>query len=231
MTKRLLLGLAVIVAAALVLTELVLPKVVGQMVAHGMKNIVASDRIVAQVSKHPSLAMLGGSFDTVDIAAYNAKLDKLTFKVLQLELTDVQLDRQRLLAHRDVSIQHVGGIDFSATLTEEELARYLNQSVKGIRNAQVEITPGQAKVTSSFSLGGIANVDITLDGKIVGEGQLIKFVTERLLINNNLIGSIGGNLLTNIPLVDLSKAPFGVSVRDIVMTDGLVIINADNRPH
>lgn len=230
MYKRLLTGLAVVLAVVVLASEVILPRVVGQLVAQGMKGLVASDQVTAQVDKSPATAMLTGSFDTVDIVAANAKLDRITFNQLQLRLQDVQLDQQQLLVHRDVRIQRVKDIDLSVTLTQDELARYLNQTVKGIRNAQVNITPGQMKVMSSFALGGFANVEITLEGKIVGAGSQIKFVTDRLLINNNLIGSIGGNLLTNIPLVDLSKMPFGVSVRDIVMTDGKVIINADNRP-
>lgn len=230
MYKRLLLGLAILLATVVLASEVLLPRAVGQLVAHGMKGIVASDNVTAQVAKNPAVGMLTGSFDSVDIVANDAKLDRLTFKQLQLHMQDVQLDQQQLLFQRAVVIQRVKDIDLSVTLTQDEIANYLNQAVKGIKNAQVIITPGQTKVTSSFALGGFANVNITLEGKIVGAGSQIKFITDRLLINNNLIGSIGGNLLTNIPLVDLSKLPFGVSVRDIAMTDGKVIINADNRP-
>ena len=44
-------------------------------------------------------------------------------------------------------------------------------------------------------------------------------------------GNIGGSLLTEIPLVDLNKLPFHVSVRDIVMENGKVILYLDNRSH
>jgi hypothetical protein len=123
----------------------------------------------------------------------------------------------------------VQDIDLTAVITQDELSRFLNQNVKGVKGAVVTINAGKVQVTSNFALGSLASLAITLEGKIAGDGQKLKFVTERFLLNNNMVGNIGGSVLTEIPLVDLKKLPFGVSVRVVNMEDGKVTIFADNR--
>lgn len=230
MSKRL---AAIILSLLLVLAvtgEWLLPSLLSQAVSNGLMDVLNSSQVVARLERRPALLMLGGGFDTITLDAVQAKTDKLTFSELHAVLTDVRLDMEALVSRRAVVLQSVGTVDLSAVITAEELAAYLNQSVKGIKNAVVTITPEKVQVSSSFSIGGFASLAITLDGKIVGDGQKIKFVTERFLLNNNLVGNLGGAVLAEIPLVDLKKLPFNVSVRDIVMEHGKVTLHTDNRP-
>jgi len=128
-------------------------------------------------------------------------------------------------------LQSVTDVDIIVVMRQDDLAQCLNQTVKGVKNAVVTITSDQVKASSTFAIGGFANVDVGLEGRIVGDGQKIKFVTEKFLINNRASGNIAGTLLTEIPLLDLNKLPFHVGVRDIVMENGKVSIYLDNRLH
>ena len=183
----------------------------------------------AQVLKRPALGMIAGSFDKITVDATDAKVDKIAFSQFRATLTEVQLDRERLYFRRVVVLEQVKDVDVMAVITQEEVARYINQNVKGVKNATVIMDKGKMQVTSSFAFGGLATVAITLEGRIVGDGQKIKFVTDRFLLNNAVAGNIGGALLAEIPLVDLKKVPFGVTVRDIALEQGKLTLYADNK--
>lgn len=227
--KRLLSILFLLLVVAFAAAETVLPRLVGDAVAQGMRAATGSNQVTAAVQKRPALFMLGGAFDKITVTALEAKIDKLTFRELRAVLTDVQLDRDKLWA-RQAAVERVRDVELTATITQEELARYLNQTVKGVHNATVAVTPGKMQVTTTYSLGGLASMAIALEGKVASDGQRIKFVTERFFLNNMPVGGTGGSVLAEIPLLDLKKLPFGVTVRDIVMENGQVTISADNRP-
>lgn len=230
MGKRLM-WIVLLLLLLVVASELLLPTVMSTVVDQGMKKLTGSDQVTASLHKKPAMLMLGGQFDSISIVADHAKVDKIVFSQMSIALTNAQLDMGKLLQNRAVDLQSVDDVRIGATIAQEDLAQYLNNSVKGVKNAVVVMTPEKIKASSTFAIGGFANVAVSLEGRIVGDGQKIKFVTERFLINNTLTGNIGGSLLTEIPLVDLNKLPFHVAVRDIVMENGKVTIYLDNQSH
>jgi len=228
--KRLMV-MMLVVLTLLVSSELVLPIFMSKIVNQGMMSLTGSSHVSSKLNKNPGFLMLGGSFESIQLLANHAKIDKITVSEMSIALTKVQLNINKLFASQQVELQSVRDIDIIVTLSQEDLAQYLNQTVKGVKNTVVTITTDQVKASSTFAIGGFANVDVGLEGRIVGDGQKIKFVTEKFLINNRATGNIGGSLLTEIPLVDLNKLPFHVGVRDIVMDKGKVSIYLDNRLH
>lgn len=230
MGKRLLLALVVVLILVAV-SELFLPMVMSNSVNHGLKSLTGSDQVTATLTNKPAILMLGGRFDTIQIKAEHAQIDKIVFSEMSIALTQAKLDMGKLIGSQVVDFQSVGDVAITAVVDQDELARYLNQTVKGVKNAAVVITPDKVKASSNFAIGGIINVAVSLEGKIVSDGQKIKFVTDRFLINNMSAGAIGGGLLTEIPLVDVNKLPFNVNVRDIVMDNGKVTLYLDNHSH
>lgn len=229
MGKRLLMFFLAIALLVAVAAEFILPQATSLAVAQGMTELVGSSEIKAQVIKRPAVAMVTGSFDQITVDAANAKIDKIIFRQLKAELKDVQLDRQRLYLNRQAVIEQVGEVNVLAVLTQEEVARYLNQQVKGVKNATVSIDQGKMTAQSSFVLGGFATVAVGLEGRVIQDGQIVKFVTDRFLLNNSPVGSIGGIGLAEIPLLDMKKLPFGVTVRDIMLEQGKLTLHANNK--
>lgn len=228
MPKRL--SVIMVVVLVLILAEeLLLPRTVGGLVARGMVDATGTDQVVAEVAGRPAFLMLGGRFDDIRILAQNAQIDKIKFAELDATLRNVELDMGTLISRRTIVVKTVRDIDLTAVITREELTRYLNQSVKGIKNATVTMNGGKVQVSANLILGQLASLAVTLDGKVVGDGQKIKFVTDRFLLNNTVIGNIGGTVLTEIPLADLKKLPFGVEVRSITSENDKITIHADNR--
>ena len=229
MGKRLLMFFLAIALLGAVAAEFILPQATSLAVAQGMTELVGSSEIKAQVIKRPAVAMVTGSFDQITVDAANAKIDKIIFRQLKAELKGVQLDRQRLYLNRQAVIEQVGEVNVLAVLTQEEVARYLNQQVKGVKNATVSIDQGKMTAQSSFVLGGFATVAVGLEGRVIQDGQIVKFVTDRFLLNNSPVGSIGGIGLAEIPLLDMKKLPFGVTVRDIMLEQGKLTLHANNK--
>ncbi|WP_094603796.1 hypothetical protein SPSIL_042030 [Sporomusa silvacetica DSM 10669] len=211
--------------------EVVLPKVVSDAAAQGLRDLTGSKQATARVDKIPALFMLDGNFDRVTADVSEVKTEKITIRNMHISLRDVKVDIQSLLTSRKLVLEQVKDVELTATIGQEELAAFLNNSVKGIKNAVVTITPEKIQVTSALTVGGFARVDVRLEGRIVSdhENRRITFVTERFWLNNTPVGNIGGSLLTEVPLLDFKKMPFNVNVRDVVMEQGQVIIYTDNR--
>jgi len=218
-----------LVLAVVIIEELCLPWLVSSCVTLGMAEILATERVTVSIEKRPALAMVAGLFDRIAVKTENAKVDKINFAEFDVVLTDVKLDAQALIGRRQLVVQSAGDAELTAVLTQEELSRFLNQAVKGVKNAVVTVSDNQVKVNGDFGLSGIASVAVTLEGRIIADGQKIKFVTDRFLINNTLVGKLGGAALTEVVLADLKKLPFGVTVRTISMDNGKVTVYADNR--
>ncbi|QDR81925.1 LmeA family phospholipid-binding protein [Sporomusa termitida] len=212
--------------------EIVLPKVVSDAVALGLRDLTGSRQVVAKVEKSPAVFMLGGTFDRVSADVSDVKTGKLTLRNMHIVLTGVAVDMTSLLTKRALVLRQVDDAVITTTITQEELAAFLNSAVKGVKNAAVTLSPGKVEVDSALTLGGIARVDIKLEGRITGdrEQRSINFVADRFWLNNTPVGNIGGSLLTEVSLLDLKKLPFGVNVRDIVIEQGQVTIYTDNRP-
>lgn len=211
--------------------EVVLPKVVSDAVGQGLKELTGSKQVTARVDKTPAILMLDGSFDRVTADVSEVKTEKIIFRNMHVNLTDVKVDLKTLLTSRKLVLEEVKAVELTAIIGQEELATFLNNSVKGVKNAVVNITPGKIEVSSALTVGGFARVDVRLEGRIASnrENRQITFVTERFWLNNTPVGNIGGSLLTEVPLVDLKKLPFNVNVRDVAMEQGQVIIYTDNK--
>lgn len=229
MSKRLLLILFALAGLAIAGVVVFLPHIVSQAVAQGMQKVLNSNQVTAEVEKSPSFLMLDGQFDKIVLTARDAKPDKLAFSAMQAELTGVKVDMAELVSSRKVVLREVKQAGLTASVTQDELARYLNQSVKGVKNAKVLIQNGKVQVGGTFGLGQLAQMTVTLEGRVISDGQKIKLVTEKLFLNNSQVGSLGGSLLADIQLVDVKSLPFGVVVRNISADQGKLTIYADNK--
>lgn len=229
MNKRLFITLVAAVVIVLAGLTLFLPQIVSQAVAQGMRGVLHSNQVTAQVEKSPSFLLLDGQFDKIRLSAKDARPDKLSFSDMQADLSGVKLDMAELVSSRRVVLREVKEASLTAAVAQDELARYLNQTVKGVKNAKVTVQAGKVQVAGTFGIGQIAQMTVTLEGRVVIDGQKIKMVTERILLNNAQVGSLGGSLLSDIQLVDVKSLPFGVTVREIVADQGKLTIFADNK--
>ena len=228
MIRRLALLLVVLgtLAAA---AEFLLPAALSELVARGMARTLGTDKVAVTLENRPAIFMLGGDFTRVTAAARDAKVDRLVLSDARVTMTGVKLDMEQLVASRTIALERVKTVDLAVTLSQEEIARYIASSVKGISNVAVTVTPSRVRASGMLTIGGIAKVAVTLEGRIVADQAALKFVADRLVLNNAFARNIAGSVFSEVTLLEFAKLPFGVRGRDVAMEEGQVVITADNR--
>ena len=204
-----------------------LPSAISAQLVQVISRKVDSDNVKVNIEQVSIPQLFSGKIKKVTLTAQNAKLDKLIVSDFQDRLQEVEFDIATVLAGR-VEPKNIGDAVIKLAITQEELSRYVNESVKGIKNATVTITPEKIRIKCNFSVGGLLNVEVALDGKVAADKQKIRFVTERFSLNNTSVGNIGGSALTQIPLANVEELPFGVKVREVNMEQGKLVVEADN---
>ena len=230
MIKRFLLFLLVLIGITFAL-QLALPSIVSSFLENKMANYVQSDSIKIKAEKAPAYHMLVGNFDTITLDAKNTQIDKITFKSMHIVLNEVKLDETVLLQEKKAVLKEVGLITLKAILTEKEISTYLNANVKGLQNAIVSIeTDNKATISGELTIGGFTAVGLKLQGRIIKDGKKAKFMPEQFSINDKKVGDsiVKGNILSEITILDASKLPFNVTIKEIISEKGQIIINADN---
>lgn len=226
MGKRLFISVVLLALVLWAGTEVLLPALVAKQVERAMIGMLAAQQASAKVVTHPAVGLLTGRLSNVTVEATGARFDKLTVSQFSAVFRDLQVDPRGLLAAGTVQVQHLGGLDATFVFNDQDLAAYLNQTVKGFKNITVTSSPNQVQVTGQLA-AGLASLQVTLDGRVVGEGTQLKFVTERFLLNGTAIAGGGGSrMLAEIPLADLSRVPFPLAIREVVMDQGRVVVRA-----
>lgn len=226
MGKRLFFTVILLILVLWAGTEVLLPALAAKQVERAMTDTLTAQRVSAQVESHPAVALLVGRLGTVTVDAVGAHFDKLPVSQMSAVFRDLVVEPRALLTARTVQIQHLGGFDANFVFSAEDLAAYLNQTVKGFKNIAVVVTANHVQVTGQFA-AGVVPLRLTLDGRVVGEGTQVKFVTERFLLNDTVVaGSWGGRGLAEIPLADLGRLPFPLTIREVVMDQNRVVVRA-----
>ncbi len=218
-----------IIILFLVFGQYFIPKLVSDMIGKSVATLTNADKVDIEVNKNPALLMLNGQFDDIIIKAERAKTDKVVFDQFDINLHNVHIDMGNLMKTHQLTNASIEDVAIHAYVSQEELANTINKSVKGAKDAKVEITPEQVKVFSLLNIGGLINAQIRLEGTIVGEAGKIVFKTEKFHIDNGIIGNFSGKLFTDLVLLDLDKLPFNVEVKSVVLEQGRAVIVADNR--
>ncbi len=212
----------------LAFSQILLPLAISEVIGVAMTKLTSADKVEARADKSPAIMMLAGNFDTISVKAFGAKTDKVVFDEFDINLSNIDVDMGSLIQNRTLTMKSVEDVTVKAVISEAELARTINQTVKGTKNAEVSITPEKVTATSMLSMGGLVNAKVILEGKFVSTDNAIIFHTEHFQVNNSIMGKFGGALLTDITLVDLKKLPFDVTVKNITLEQGRAVVYAES---
>lgn len=106
-----------------------LPALLANRLTAAMQNRLQTEQVVASVEQYPAFTMLLGRFDTIDIKAKNAVLNKVHFDELDLHANKAQLDLQQILFDQHFSVQTAQEISLKGVLSEQQLAAADRKSV------------------------------------------------------------------------------------------------------
>lgn len=224
--KYLLLGLLLL----LISSSIALPIVMETMIERSLRETVQAEEISANVHNGHGrmdipLGLVGGIADRISVSGRNVQIGKLLCSRVDVWADNVDVDMSRLIDDGKLLFQHLGDAEVIAEVKEEELAKTLEQSVEKLSNVSVNITPSGIEAEGDYTLGKLP-VRIFLTGQLVGRGDKIYFVSERVTLQHT-IGKISANFKTDALLADLSTLPFAVRVADIRPFDGVVSIRVE----
>lgn len=208
-------------------SEMFLPALLANRLTAAMQTRLQTEQVVASVEQSPAFTMLVGRFDTIDVKAENAVLNKVQFDELDLHVNKAQLDLQQILFAQSFSVQTAQEISLKGVLSEEQLAAALSQKESKLQDVKVQVTPDQIHIQGGIPLLG-KSISVTVEGRLLVDQNRILFRMEKVDIKNALLGKMGANLFNDLVLVDLNKLPFDVMLTKIEQEDGKVVITADN---
>ena len=209
------------------ISQMFLPALLANRLTAAMQNSLQTEQVVANVEQSPAFTMLLGRFDTIDVKAENAVLNKVQFDELNLHVNKAQLDLQKLLFAQSFSVQTAQDISLKGVLSEQQLAAALSQKESKLQDVKVQVTPDQIHIQGGIPLLG-KSISVTVEGRLLVDQNRILFRMEKVDIKNALLGKMGSNLFNDLVLVDLNKLPFDVMLTKVEQEDGKVVITADN---
>ena len=222
--KMVLIGLVVVFA---VFSELITPWIASYWLDSALTKLMPAQQHHVSTRSFPGIALWQGQFDGVEAVAGDARLDGLNLREVRIKIADARLNMGHLVSDRQVTVRKVRELDVVIRVTEKDLAEYLGKKVKEVKNPTVKILADKIQIRSDIDLG-LLKLAVGVDGKVIGDAQSIRFQSDRLEVKNT--GGINfGALFAEIPLVDLTRLPFQVAVRKVVMEPGFLTIYADNR--
>ncbi|SEJ87408.1 Protein of unknown function [Propionispira arboris] len=207
--------------------QIFLPALFANRLTAAMQTRLQTEQVVSKVEQSPAFMMLLGRFDTIDIKAENAALNKVQFDELDLHVNKAQLDLQQILFAQRFSIQNAEEISLKGVLSEQQLAAALSQKENKLQDVKVQVTPDRIHIQGGIPLLG-KSISVTVEGRLIMDQNHILFRMEKVDIKNALLGKMGSNLFNDLVLVDLNKLPFDVRLTKVEQEDGKVIITADN---
>jgi len=209
------------------ISQMFLPALFANRLTAAMQTRLQTEQVVSNVEQSPAFMMLLGRFNTIDIKAENAALNKVQFDELDLHVNKAQLDLQQILFAQHFSIQNAEEISLKGVLSEQQLAAALSQKENKLQDVKVQVTPEQIHIQGGIALLG-KSISVTVEGRLIMDQNRILFRMEKVDIKNALLGKMGSNLFNDLVLVDLNKLPFDVRLTKVEQEDGKVIITADN---
>lgn len=214
---------------AAVAAQLLLPAAVSDFAGDAVAELTHARAAKTRIEAFPAARMLLGRFDRIWAEAQGAQIDRLAFDTLELDMTDAQLDVRKLLLERKFALQSADEVTLRAAVSEAALASLINRSVKGVKNAEVRISPEKVSVKAKVAFGNLLQAAVRVEGTLrVLDGQ-IAFVTEEVALDHKGLGNFGASVFTDLALTKLDALPFGVTVKDIVLEEGRAVLYANNR--
>ena len=218
--------LAGFLLALLAFSEVITPFAVSLLLDRALGKAMPAKQMNVSARSFPGVSLWLGQFDSVRAVAEGANIDGLTVQEVRVDLDGARMDMKELVMKNRVTVTDVRNLELVMKVTEKDLAGFIGAKVKEARNPSVKISADKIQLRSDIDLG-IAKISVGVDGRIVGDAKSIRFVSERLELKNtggiNFSAAFG-----EIPLVDLTRLPFKVGIRKIVMEPGSITIYADN---
>lgn len=218
--------LALLLAAAVLGAEVVLPAVVQRTLTHRIEERLGTSDVSAELSSTPSALLLLGQVDHAHVVAHQGRLGEVLVSELALDGEDLRIDMGALASGEHIELRRAGRLALTGVVTEENLKELLARKADKLENTEVAIAPDGVTVTANVKIFG-RMADARLTGTVLDDGGQLMFHMTSLSIKNAPFGKASlGSVFGDIPLVKKGKMPLGMKVTDVKMQAGKVVIQA-----
>ncbi|WP_027937142.1 LmeA family phospholipid-binding protein [Anaeroarcus burkinensis] len=217
------------IAAVLILLELVLPATLNGMLEASLTKQFEANNVEAETSGRPALFSLTGRIPRLQVTAVKGRLDRLAFEDLSADIQDARIDLVTLLQSQRISLRNPQKLSVRMAVSEESLAELLRQEMKGFEQVRVQIHPEKIDISGAYGVGGVFSLPLQVEGRVETDGDTVRFVPSYFKVGGRSVrqlGSLGGK---GVMLLDVKRIAVPLLIADIQAQEGRLTIIAKER--
>lgn len=217
------------IAAVLILLELVLPATLNGMLGASLTKQFEANNVEAETSDRPALFWLTGRIPRLKVTAVKGRLDRLAFEDLSADIQDARIDLVTLLQSQHISLRNPQKLSVRMAVSEESLAELLRQEMKGFEQVRVQIHPEKIDISGAYGVGGVFSLPLQVEGRVETDGDTVRFVPSYFNVGGRSVrqlGSLGGK---GVMLLDVKRIAVPLLIADIQAQEGRLTIIAKER--
>lgn len=217
------------IAAVLILLELVLPATLNGMLGASLTKQFEANNVEAETSGRPALFWLTGRIPRLQVTAVKGRLDRLAFEDLSADIQDARIDLVTLLQSQRISLRNPQKLSVRMAVSEESLAELLRQEMKGFEQVRVQIHPEKIDISGAYGVGGVFSLPLQVEGRVETDGDTVRFVPSYFKVGGRSVrqlGSLGGK---GVMLLDVKRIAVPLLIADIQAQEGRLTIIAKER--
>ncbi|MBS3873787.1 MAG: DUF2993 domain-containing protein [Firmicutes bacterium] len=216
-----------LVAFVLSVVTFLAPHLIARGIEMGLYRTLGAD-VSVRLASYPSLRLLLGQFEQIEIEAKNVSLGGLVANQYALVAENVAVNMRELLMKREVRFRNEGQMQVRVVVEEGELSKLLWERIPELRGWRIQLHAGRVTVLGQVPLLN-AKVDIAVQGKFVAVGQdKIAFVPEGVeILGAPLPAALVNAVMQDTQFhIDLAAAPMPLELLDVKMEPGQLIVVA-----
>ena len=180
MNKKVIIGF---LAASIAFSEIVTPLAASWWLDQALNKVMPARQHNVSARSLPGVTLWLGQFDSVKSVAEEARIDGLKIQEARVTIADARLDMAELAGNSRIAVKQVRDLQIMLKVNEKDLADYLGNKVKEVKNPSVKILKDKIEIRSDVDLG-ILKLAVGVDGRIVGDASSIRFRSDRLEVKN-----------------------------------------------
>jgi hypothetical protein len=221
-----------VIALLLVLGEMFLPWVVARGLEIGLQRTLGQgEDMQVSLRSRPAVRMITGRIDTLTIETKQIETATLAIDSMAMTVHDISVNLGAILTRSQLVVSRANEASVVIRISAANLRRYVLDNVRGLSQPQVKLTQDRVAIAGDMSFAGTP-VLVAIQGRFVADGdRKIRLAVDQLSIDGvqlpeqatgTIIAALGGAEL----FIDVSRFPLPLTLKQVEMTDGWLIIRA-----